>query len=386
MKKGLFTILTLFFVSEAFAARYTVLFKDSKSFQKVTSTWSTSQHVKIQRVYPHLQGLLIEADNESFKAPYENVQIEEEVIHRAPRIKVSKHQLKYWNEAKIPWGLGMIKAREAWHISKGEGAKILILDSGVDRSHPAFEGQIFDAKNFVSGSEAPSPDPAFDSVGHGTHVAGTALGKELPNGFSGVAPKAKLLMARVCDETGCSSADMIAGIEWGIAQKVQVLNMSFGDENQTKLEKEAVAKAEAAGVMVIAATGNDGVGQIYYPANYQTSYAVGAVDREGKIAEFSNYGKGLNIMAPGTDILSSVPVGSKCGNGKADYCLYEGTSMASPHVAGVAALVRATNPNLTPKQVRKLLTETAIPAGDALHYGAGIVDAEKAVTKAKEMR
>ena len=138
-----------------------------------------------------------------------------------------------------------------------------------------------------------------DHVGHGTHCSGTIAGVMDSNGFTGVAPKAKILMGRVCSEEGCSSVAIAQGINWGITQKVDVISMSLGGAWSTPGERDAIAKADKAGLTVVAATGNDGTNKVSYPAALPTVIAVGAIDRNLNKADFSQYGPEVAVTEIG---------------------------------------------------------------------------------------
>lgn len=360
----------------AFGARYIVVFKDA-NIQNFSQLRRLSQTpFEIKRVHPLLNAALVEANDENLdQISSEDFEIEKEVVHRIPRFVVEPDvfRVELFSDAPpVNWGVEAVKASAAWELGhKGQGSRVLTLDSGADTSHPALKAQIETTKNFLGNGVLPS---VKDEIGHGTHVAGTVLS---------VAPKAKLLIGKVCGSDGeCTSSDMIAGIEWGLQQKVDVINLSLGDVTTTPLEKKVIEKAEKTGVIVVAATGNDGEKSVAYPAAYETVVAVGAVNEALKKASFSNWGPELDLMAPGDRIVSATPVDS----GK-PYSTFSGTSMAAPHVAGVAALVRGSNKALKPAQVQDILKKTATALGTpSLHYGSGLINAEKAVTKALRMR
>lgn len=413
-----------------------------------------------------------------------------------------------------PWGIFAVKAPEAWNDSMGgAGSRVLILDTGVDRDHPSLRGNLEQGKNFVEDS---LEGYAYrDTIGHGTHVAGTIAGIMDSTGFSGVAPKAHFLAGRVCAEDGCSNFAIAAGIDWGVEQKVDVISMSLGGAWSTPAEQAAIQKAYAAGVTIVAASGNDGTNSVSYPAALPESIAVGAVDSQLKKAPFSQFGPELAVVAPGVDVVSSVPMGKgraanvavkvadqafevvksssfqggkvvltaethsvvAAGLGKEEdfanidvvgkvaliqrgeikfsekvnnaiqakaagvliynntdgllqgslvddgselpvgvymieqkvgeslkaaldqgqevttnyqtlvtnYDSYNGTSMATPHVSGVVALIKAANKNLTPAQVKEILQKTATPLApnENNELGAGLVNAQLAVRAAK---
>jgi len=230
-----------------------------------------------------------------------------------------------------------------------------------------------------------APYPYFDQDDHGTHVAGTIAANGA--GLVGVAPQAKILAARICKlAENCSSLAVLRSVNWGIKEQVDVINISFvatGFWAPLILGRACKAAAKA-GIVVVASAGNDGTASVEYPARHSSTIAVGAVNWRFVKATFSQWGAQLDIMAPGVNVRSSVS-GRSWSRGHSQS--WSGTSMASPHVAGVAALVIATNPQLSPDQVKDILKSTAQPPqtpNDENQYGAGIVDAYRAVKKAAE--
>lgn len=214
-----------------------------------------------------------------------------------------------------PWGIIAIHAPQAWVKSnQGAGARVLVLDTGIDKDHPSLSANFEKGKSFV--------DPSglaydyFDDIGHGSHCAGTVAGVMDSSGFTGVAPKAQLLAGKVCTVDGCSSISIVEGINWGISEKVDVISMSLGGAVSTASERKAVLAAFQSGITIVAATGNDAAlpdyvpGTVSFPAALPQVIAVGAVDSNLQRAEFSQYGKELAIMAPGVAVLSAVPQGT----------------------------------------------------------------------------
>jgi subtilisin family serine protease len=216
---------------------------------------------------------------------------------------------------KTPWGISAVHAPQAWALSHaGQGVRVLVLDTGIDKDHPSLKANFEQGRDFVGDSNTPY---AFaDHEGHGTHVSGTIAGVQDASGFTGVAPQAKILMGRVCSEEGCSNIAIAQGINWGIQQKVDVISMSLGGAMSTPAERSAVAQADKAGVTVVAAAGNDGDQcsgsscTVSYPAALPTAIAVGAVDSTLAKASFSQYGPELAVVAPGVAVVSSVPQGT----------------------------------------------------------------------------
>lgn len=416
---------------------------------------------------------------------------------------------------KTPWGILAVNAPQAWELSDGGAhARVLVLDTGIDKDHPALKDNFELGRNFFESDTGPNPDDYLDKEGHGSHCSGTIAGAYNPQtGFTGVAPKAKLLMGRVCGDLGCSNIAVASGINWGVSQKVDVISMSLGGPTASPGERMAVQNAENGGVVVVAAAGNDGTQSVSYPARLPNVISVGALSSDLKKTSFSQWGPELSVTAPGASVLSSIPRGTgrdsivdivtstgklriksaafggtkeievpklgelvpaglgkpedfakvnvegkfalisrgeikfsdKVANAmaakaagvviynnaaglmqgsltqdgsqldvavvmieqaeglklldlitkgetasaeistvKSDYALFDGTSMATPHVAGVVALIRSANKKLTPAQVRMVLTTTAMPLGpnDTNQYGAGLVQADKAVKAA----
>ncbi|WP_173918387.1 S8 family peptidase [Halobacillus sp. Marseille-Q1614] len=270
-----------------------------------------------------------------------------------------------------PPGISQINADDVQATGNtGSGVKVAVLDSGIEAGHEDLN--VAGGASFVSSE----PDPFDDLNGHGTHVAGTIAGVDNNVGVLGVAPDVALYAVKVLNGEGSGAySEIAAGIEWAIANDMDVINMSLGGSVGSSALKEAVDNAYESGILVVAAAGNSGkfgpFNTIGYPAKYDTAMAVGAVDSSNKVASFSSRGNELEVMAPGVDILSSVPENS--------YDSFNGTSMASPHVAGVAALVMADDSSLSNQEVRNLLNETATPLGDSFDYGNGLVNAEAAV-------
>jgi subtilisin family serine protease len=547
----------------AFAERYLIVLKDKAVFAKTNSQvragvrlasvqWTVGNHtvspfekagVEVEQSLEHFQTLVINADNESqiaeLKATGLVGLIEKEIFHPAPAPVEGYERTQAWtfdlnydpNYAlpqpmaslprgrrpafgdgglgpKTPWGITAVRAPQAWPMAKqGLGARVLVLDTGIDRDHPALKANFEGGKDFTGSGG--TPYDYVDLVGHGTHCAGTIAAAMGADGFVGVAPKARLLAGRVCGEQGCSNISVAAGMNWAIQQKVDVVSMSLGGPVGTPAEQKAVEALEAAGISVVAASGNDGKPTVSYPAAFSTVIAVGAIDRFLTKAKFSNWGPELSIVGPGVDVISSVPRGTGrqavvaidgkpvnassfggsplipnplsnelvfSGLGKpadypsavagkfalvsrgeipfaekvknalaagaagvvifnnepglingalgfeiqipvvmieqtigqqikvaldqgqtvlaavqttpADYASFSGTSMATPHVAGVVALVKAANKNLAPALVKSILKASAQPMQPNAQneLGAGLVNAEAAVKAALSSR
>lgn len=266
------------------------------------------------------------------------------------------------------WHYNMVNAPQAWNITTGSSAvKIAVLDTGIDHNHPNLANITDESQgaSFVGGN-------TMDVQGHGTHVAGTIASY---GSVSGVMQNATLVPVKVLGDDGSGS---MYGITQGILYAADigsdVINMSLGGGGYNQSMDEAIQTAVNSGTIVIAASGNDSRSSISYPAAYDGAIAVGSVTSNGTRSNFSNYGNGLELMAPGSSIYSTYP--------NSQYRTLSGTSMAAPHAAGVAGLIRAVNPNISVADARQILQNTAQNAGSSFEYGHGIVDAHAAVVAA----
>jgi subtilisin family serine protease len=262
------------------------------------------------------------------------------------------------------WALSRIRMPSAWDVTAGDGSiAIAILDSGADVDHPDLAAKLLPGANTLAADpSAPSghPDctPSGDvrddyPLGHGTHVAGIA-GAATNNsvGVAGVAWGPRLIPVKVLDCTGMGSdVQVIAGIDWAISRGARVINLSVGGPGQSDVLDAAVERAHRAGVLVIAASGNAGGDVPYYPAASPHVLAVGATDQSDRLSSFSNFGDHIGVVAPGESILSTFPGGT--------YQYKGGTSMASPHVAGLAGLILSLHPEWPPDRVADLIRATA---------------------------
>lgn len=404
----------------------------------------------------------------------------------------------------VPYGVTLVRADKAWARTRGAGVRVAVADTGIDYRHPDIAPNYAGGYDFYSNDKDP-----MDDNGHGTHVAGTIAAADNGVGVIGVAPEARLYALRVLGKEGNGSASLlIKAIDWALANDIDILSMSLGFEKYSEVLAEAFRKANEAGLLSIAASGNSYVENpvlaIGYPAAFPGVVAVGAIDSKSAVAAFSQRGTELKIVAPGVAVTSSVPVGTsaasaveagstsfdahamtgsprpsavsgqivsaglglsdsdfagvrgkialiergqttfaeKAGRAKAagaigvivynstgnegmvlgtlegnalfpgpfapsvgvsretglallqqastqitmrfgvyDYEALNGTSMATPHVSGVAALIKSLNPDATAAQIQTMLILSAADLGDRgwdTTYGFGVVDAEKA--------
>jgi len=277
-------------------------------------------------------------------------------------------------EQTVPWGIERIQATTAQQAGyTGTGVKIAILDTGIDNTHEDLNVK----GGYSVFTDSANSDPFKDGDGHGTHVAGTVAALNNTIGVIGVAYNVDLYAVKVLDNTGSGSyAGIAQGIEWAINNGMNIINMSLGGSQSSSILENWCNLANNSGLLLVAAAGNSGRfngkgDTVGYPAKYASVMAVAATDSNNKRASFSSTGPAVEIAAPGVGILSTTPNNT--------YSSYNGTSMASPHVAGAAAVLWSTNRNLTNNQVRQKLKDTALPLGDANHYGAGLVQLMNAI-------
>lgn len=287
-----------------------------------------------------------------------------------------------------------INAPQVWAAGlKGQGIKVAVVDTGLDDTHPDFAGRIVAMKSFVG-------DSARDDNGHGTHVAGTIAGSGAKSGgkYVGVAPEASLYIAKVLRANGSgATSGVMAGIEWAVLeQKVQIINLSLGSAGPcdgtdalSTLCDEAVRQA---GVVMCVAAGNEGPDEktVGSPGCARFVITVGAITDNDQMARFSSRGPTADgrikpdVVFPGVGIIAPQAVGTRLGTVIEDgYVASDGTSMATPHASGVAALMLQANPSLTAEQVKTQMLAAAVSIGaQPNEQGVGKVDAFIAYQKA----
>ncbi len=312
-----------------------------------------------------------------------------EALKQNPRVRYIEPNGEVWalEEATIPWGVERVQAPEVWDddgpTSTGDGVSVAILDTGIDATHGDLG--VVECTNTVDDTGCGNDhEDGGDGHGHGTHVAGTVAADRFGATVAGVAPDVALYDAKVLGDDGSGSWESVAaGIEWAVEELGDraVLNMSLGGDSDSQTLRDAADTAYAKGALLVAAAGNSGNppgrgDNVGYPARYESVIAVAATGENDQRASFSSTGPDVELAAPGVDILSTVP-GDETDT-------MSGTSMASPHVAGAAALAWAAAPDHSNEELRTVLQETAEDLGSSNHYGHGLVDAQAAVAAASE--
>ena len=292
---------------------------------------------------------------------------------------ISNRSLRGLQAQTVPYGIDMVEARDIWDANRdgivdsdaptGANRKICIIDSGFDATHPDLQ------RIPVSGYNGNLPWNQ-DDMGHGTHVAGTIAASNDNRGVVGVSPgEVQLYIVRVFDANGWAySSTLIDAANRCASAGSNIISMSLGGGSSSDFERSKFDELNAQGILIIAAAGNKGDTSFFYPASYSSVMSIAAIDSNKNHAGFSQWNSQVDIAAPGVGILSTVPGGG--------YASWSGTSMATPHVSGVAALVWSAIPWATNVEVRDALIATAedlgVPGRDD-KYGAGLVQGNKAL-------
>ncbi|MGC4867703.1 S8 family serine peptidase [Micromonospora sp. DT53] len=348
---------------------------------------------RVTRDLPVIRGAALNSDKSSLGAVWETVT----TGSASARLDAAGGVERIWLDGRrrvtLDHSVPQIGAPAAWAAGfTGAGVSVAVLDTGVDATHPDLAGKVAEARNFTE------VDDARDNVGHGTHVASTIAGSGAAAGgkYRGVAPDATLLDGKVCEDTGCSDSAILAGMQWAaVEKKAAVVNMSLSGWDTPELDplEEAVQTLTAqTGTLFVLAAGNDGSdGSVGSPATADAGLAVGAVDRDDELAEFSSRGPRVgddalkpDITAPGVDIVAARSANGYIGEPVDDrYVTLSGTSMATPHVAGSAALLAQQHPGWRADRLKANLMAAAKPHPEQTAYqqGAGRVDVARAITQ-----
>ncbi|MCG0274849.1 MAG: S8 family peptidase [Thermosediminibacteraceae bacterium] len=274
---------------------------------------------------------------------------------------------------EIPWGVKKVAAQPVWKTCRGEGIRVGVVDTGIDLDHPDLKENIkeaygvLDCKNII------------DDNGHGTHVAGTIAALDNDIGVVGVAPKVEIYSVKAFDKHGRGTvSSIVEALNWCLEKKVHVINMSFGIRHNSFTLRRAVQALLRNNIVLVAAAGNVGrENSVLYPAKYPEVIAVAACNQNDRPASFSSSGPEVDITAPGVDILSTHKNGT--------YKLMSGTSMATPHVAGAAALLLSLT-NMNADDVKSILKNAAKDLGlPKEKQGAGLLNVLNAVSNIKKL-
>lgn len=287
----------------------------------------------------------------------EDVIVEKDGIIRACAVDTDGEE-----DADAEWNIQMVRAEEGEKTETGDKKiKVAVLDSGVDDFNDL---QLADSIDLIPGEEEVLP-LFWDVTGHGSSVAGIIAAEKNDVGITGIAPNTEIYAAKVLDEKNQAPVSrVIDGIYWAIEKKVNIINMSFGIKTDSAALHKAIRDAYDAGILLVAAAGNGN--DVEYPAAYDEVIAVGSVDTSGSVSEKSASGDELELVAPGEQI---------CSTGAFEGTLIcAGTSMAAPHVTGIAAKLWAKDTSVSAEFIRQLMAASANDCGEKDSYGNGLVD------------
>lgn len=327
--------------------KVTVLFKD-----EIDTT--LLPEVEIEYNFSMIPAISTQLTDEQIQYIKELPQIID-IIEEAP-IKIDSVQEVDWGQSLI----GIPKVHES--NIYGTGVKVAVLDSGIDSTHPDLF--VVGGYNFIDDTVN-----YLDDNGHGTHIAGIIAASDNDYGVLGVSPKAKLYSLKVMDENGeGSTIDLAEAIDWSIKNNMDILNMSFGYTQKDYIIESLLDEAYEQGLIMVSATGNQGISSVAYPAKHSSVIAVGAINEDKKIATFSNRGAEIEVTAPGVEILSTYL--------NHTYALLDGTSMSTAYVSGYLSLLKEAYPNKSNVELRKLLIKNVLDFGatgrDSV-YGYGVI-------------
>lgn len=273
----------------------------------------------------------------------------------------------------VGWEISKFDIQKQWIKSQGEDIRVAVIDTGCDLDHDDIKDNILQGKNFVEKNKDP-----YDKNGHGTHVAGTIAASNNNRGMVGVAPKAKIIPVKALGDNGSGNLkNIVEAIIWSADNKANFITMSLGSPNSSFELLSAIQYAHNKGSIIFCAAGNSGTdSEIMYPAKYEESVSIGAIDENLNRTNFTCSGEELDFLAPGHNILSCVP-----GN---NYALMSGTSMSNPYAVGCACLLMSYHKRfgrrLSKNNIIQMFKETAIPLkqdkykGIKRYEGYGIIN------------
>ncbi len=347
-----------------------------------------------------------------------------EVRFAEPNYLVQPHFVPNDKHYPIQWHYPLIRLPEAWDLTRGTPETVVaVVDSGILFGHPDLAPNLLDGYDFISDPDRAGdgdgidPDPSDDGdslpVGstsyHGTHVAGTiAAATNNATGVAGVAGNVRIMPLRALSMTNGVSYDLAQAILYAAGltndtgsfpeKTADVINMSLGSSYPSRLIQDACIRAREAGVILVASAGNESSSTPFYPAAFKEVISVSGVTLRKELASYSNFGSTITVAAPGGEMGRDVDgdgyqdgiLSTSWNGGNYSYTFLSGTSMAAPHVSGVAALMRSLHPSMTPDQLDALLssgdiTEDIGPSGRDDYFGYGLIDACKAALAARQL-
>jgi subtilisin family serine protease len=315
------------------------------------------------------------SDGRSVSDVIRALEADRSAVRRAqPNYRFALQQDSVSTAAYAQYALGKLHLPQAHRLSIGDKVMVAVIDSGIDATHPEIDGLVAGSLDALNSRDGPH--------GHGTAMASAIIAHAR---LRGVAPAARILAIRAFDSTGtanqATTLTILRGLDWAVAHGARVINMSFAGPNDPELAR-GIAAARQQGIVLVAAVGNAGPkSPPLFPASDPNVIAVTATDAQDKLLPVANRGRHIAVAAPGVDILAAAPDGI--------YQMVSGTSIAAAHVSGIVALMIALKRDLSPAAVKTLLLSCARdlgPKGRDDQFGAGLVDAYRAVQALKEPR
>lgn len=348
------TIVPSFVSAQVQNERVIILFKTEADKQLVTLNKG-----KVNREYKNVAALAATVPATALKGIQNNPNVA--AVEKDTKIQV--------NSQTMDWGITRTQAPKAWDSQlTGKGIKVSIIDTGIAKHEDLV---ISGGASFVSYTNS-----YHDDNGHGTHVAGIVGAKNNAFGTVGIAPDSSIYAVKALDKNGSGYlSDIVAGVDWSIQNKMDIVNMSLGTTSHSSTLQQIVDTAYNREVLVVAAAGNNGNAEgtgdsVNYPARYSSAIAVSATDSNDKRASFSATGSTIEVAAPGVGVASTYINNS--------YAHMNGTSMAAPYAAGNLALIKQANSTLSAKDLRALLQQSIIdlgPIGKDNWFGFGLIQA-----------
>lgn len=381
------------------AGELIVSYKEGATGPSARSAAATGVDAQVEEDLPEIDAAVLsvpEAKNErSEETRKGNLERTKRALEEDPNVEavdynyVAQPQQAASNDPLLSqqWGLSRVRAPQAWGTATGVDTVVAVLDSGVQNAHPDLNGAILDEWDYFNNDAG-----GDDDTGHGTHVAGIAAAfTNNGRGIAGTAPDAFIFDYKVCARNGCPISAQIPGMVDAADTGADVINMSLAGYGRSTAQERAVNYAWNSGTVVVAAAGNDATNQPAFPAAYANVIAVTATDFQNGDSDFSNYGNWVNVAAPGGElrgslsatrfqILSTYPTYLNSSG----YVFLNGTSMATPYVSGIAALLASQNRSAA--QIRQRIESTATdigPRGRDNLFGTGLVNAQAAVTSSR---
>ncbi|MGX4585319.1 alpha/beta fold hydrolase [Paenibacillus chitinolyticus] len=365
------TITNTVYASPKVTSKYLIMFKnqtdkelealrikkyaDNRTFKK-TSSFDE---------FKHLSTVALELTEDEYRTYQSRQDVEFiEPDHKVTLLDTQRKNSLSPEDEKTSWGYNLLGAGSlAEQGVLGKNIRIGVIDTGIDGSHEDLH---------VEGGTSFYGSFNQDENGHGTQMAGIIAAQLNGIGTKGVSPTAQLFSIKALDRSGIGNySDIIAGIDWAIENKMNILNMSFGGQSPSPALLEALRKARQAGILIIAPSGNNGTQQLLYPAAYAAVMSVGSVDSSLKRSSFSNFSDQLELSAPGESIITT--------SANDQYLTVSGTSAAAAHATAAAALVWSVHPNWHADDVRKALINAADAAAGTQNIGYGVIHPTNAI-------